>query len=212
MTMFLNPHATDFAAFDQRTRQIFTATIDFFEGHGKAWLKQQDRDRIWYAEFIEFLKDERVFATFLTPATEADGDRDKRWDTARIAKYSEILGFYGMQYWYVWQVTILGLGPIWQSENAVARRRAAQQLEDGEIFAFGLSERDHGADVLDQLFEVLVTDVSRHATTLHCKPTATAAQKKLALGLIAEPIGDTERLDRIVAMARGLAGAYEMKP
>lgn len=147
MAMFLNPHAADFAAFDQRTRQIFTATIEFFEGHGKAWLKQQDRDRVWYAEFIEFLKEERVFATFLTPAAEADGDPDKRWDTARIAKYSEILGFYGMQYWYVWQVTILGLGPIWQSSNAVARRRAAQQLEAGEIFAFGLSERDHGADV-----------------------------------------------------------------
>lgn len=68
------------------------------------------------------------------------------------------------------------------------------------------------ADVLDQLFEVLVTDFSRHAVTLHCKPTATAAQKKLALGLVAEPVGDAERLDRIVAAVRDLAGAYQMKP
>ncbi|MCV7193634.1 acyl-CoA dehydrogenase [Mycolicibacterium brumae] len=147
MTLFLNPHTPDFAEFDERTRDIFLATIAFFEDHGKAWLKQQDRDRVWYAEFVEFLKKKRVFATFLTPASEADGDPDKRWDTARNAKYSEILGFYGMQYWYVWQVTILGLGPIWQSGNTAARKRAAQLLEAGEIFAFGLSEQDHGADV-----------------------------------------------------------------
>lgn len=146
MTM-LNPHKPDFADFDERTQQIFSATIEFFESHGKAWLTQQDRDRVWYAEFIEFLKKERVFATFLTPASEAGGDPDKRWDTARNAMFSEILGFYGMQYWYVWQVTILGLGPIWQSLNVAARKRAAELLEAGEIFAFGLSEKEHGADV-----------------------------------------------------------------
>ncbi|MGV0625749.1 acyl-CoA dehydrogenase family protein [Mycolicibacter minnesotensis] len=147
MTTLFNPHAPDFADFDERTRGIFTATVDFFESHGKAWLKQQDRDRVWYAEFLDFVKRERIFATFLTPASESGGDPDKRWDTARNAMYSQILGFYGMQYWYVWQVTILGLGPIWQSDNAAARARAAQLLEAGEIFAFGLSEREHGADV-----------------------------------------------------------------
>ncbi|MGW4354823.1 hypothetical protein ACWELJ_22340 [Nocardia sp. NPDC004582] len=45
----------------------------------------------------------------------------KAWDTARIAMMSKILGFYGMQYWYVWRVAILGLGPIWQSANAEAK-------------------------------------------------------------------------------------------
>lgn len=147
MTTLFNPHGPDFADFDSRTREIFTATIDFFESHGKTWLKQQDRDRVWYAEFLDFVKRERIFATFLTPASEAGGDPDKRWDTARNAMYSQILGFYGMQYWYVWQVTILGLGPIWQSDNAAARARAAALLDAGEIFAFGLSEQDHGADV-----------------------------------------------------------------
>src|SRR5262249_48910672 len=71
----------------------------------------------------------------------------KRWDTARIAMLSKILGFYGMSYWYVWQVTILGLGPIWQSANTAARKRAAALLDSGEIFAFGLSEQTHGADI-----------------------------------------------------------------
>ena len=61
--------------------------------------------------------------------------------------FNEILGFYGLPYWYAWQVTILGLGPIWQSDNDAARQRAAGLLEDGAVFAFGLSERDHGADI-----------------------------------------------------------------
>ena len=82
-----------------------------------------------------------------TPAREANGDRDKRWDTSRISAFSEILAFYGVDYWYAWQVTILGLGPIWQSDNAWARRQAAQWLDDGAVFAFGLSEREHGADI-----------------------------------------------------------------
>lgn len=145
--VLFDPNRTDFDQFDSRTREIFRATIDFFESHGKRWLKQQDRDRVWYSDFLDLVKREGIFATFLTPASEAAGDPDKRWDTARNAMYSQILGFYGMQYWYVWQVTILGLGPIWQSENTVARKKAAALLDSGEIFAFGLSEQDHGADV-----------------------------------------------------------------
>ncbi|MFE6507273.1 acyl-CoA dehydrogenase family protein [Nocardioides sp. NPDC057767] len=142
-----NPHKPDFDEFDHETRRIFEATIDFFESKGKEWLLQQDRDRVWYDEFLAFQKREKVFATLLTPATQADGDPNKRWDEARIAMYSQILGFYGMSYWYVWQVTILGLGPIWQSGNELVKRRAARLLDDGAIFAFGLSEREHGADV-----------------------------------------------------------------
>lgn len=146
MSLF-NPHKPDFAEFDAETRRIFEVTIEFFEGKGKSWLLQQDRDRVWFDEFLEFQKRERIFATLLTPAALADGDPNKRWDESRVTKYSQILGFYGMSYWYVWQVTILGLGPIWQTGNEAVKRRAAQLLEDGEIFAFGLSERDHGADV-----------------------------------------------------------------
>jgi acyl-CoA dehydrogenase len=83
----------------------------------------------------------------LTPARDADDAPGKRWDTARNAVFNEILGFYGLPYWYAWQVTILGLGPIWQSGNDVARARAARLLNDGKVFAFGLSEREHGADI-----------------------------------------------------------------
>lgn len=142
-----NPHEPDFSEFDPETRRVFEATIEFFETRGKKALKEQDRDRAWPADFLDFVKRERVFATLLTPSAQADGDTAKRWDTSRVAKFSQILGFYGMSYWYVWQVSVLGLGPVWQSGNETAKRKAADLLDSGAVFAFGLSEREHGADV-----------------------------------------------------------------
>jgi acyl-CoA dehydrogenase len=143
----LNPGTYDPAEFDPATRRLFRATIDWFEAKGKATLTSEVRTDVWYADFIEFLGRERAFATLLTPERDGGGDPDKRWDTARNAAFNEILGFYGLSYWYAWQVTILGLGPIWQSDNDAARQRAAALLDEGAVFAFGLSERDHGADI-----------------------------------------------------------------
>ncbi len=143
----LNPGTYDPVELDPATRRLLRATIDWFEAKGKAALTAEVRTDVWYADFIEFLARERAFATLLTPERDGGGDPDKRWDTARNAAFNEILGFYGLSYWYAWQVTILGLGPIWQSDNEVARQRAAALLDQGAVFAFGLSERDHGADI-----------------------------------------------------------------
>jgi acyl-CoA dehydrogenase len=145
--VLLNPQTYDPSDLDPETRRLLLATIEFFESRGKEVLKEHDRDRVWYADFLDFVKRERVFAKLLTPAVEAGGDPDKRWDTARICAFNEITAFYGLAYWYTWQVSILGLGPIWQSGNAAARRRAAELLDQGAIFAFGLSEKEHGADI-----------------------------------------------------------------
>jgi acyl-CoA dehydrogenase len=143
----LNPRTYEAAEFDERTRELLLATIRWFEDRGKEKLCRDDQAAVWYDDFVEFLRSERAFATLLTPTRNADGDPDKRWDTARNAVFNEILGFYGLAYWYAWQVSILGLGPIWQSENSEAREKAAAQLEAGGLFAFGLSEREHGADI-----------------------------------------------------------------
>ena len=143
----LNPATYDGSEFDPETQRVFRATIDWFEAKGKARLLAESRTDEWYSDFIEFVAGERVFSTLLTPARDADDAAGKRWDTARNAVFNEILGFYGLPYWYAWQVTILGLGPIWQSGNGTARARAARLLNDGAVFAFGLSEREHGADI-----------------------------------------------------------------
>ena len=143
--MLLNPKKPDREYPDERSREIMVKTINFFEAKGKRKLKDDDRERVWYADFLDFVKRERIFATLLTPA--GYGARDARWDTWRICEFNEILGFYGLAYWYTWQVSVLGLGPIWMSRNEPLKRRAARLLEDGAIFGLGLSERAHGADL-----------------------------------------------------------------
>ncbi|MFI8003065.1 acyl-CoA dehydrogenase family protein [Streptomyces sp. NPDC086010] len=152
--LLFNPRTYDPAHFDPETRRLLRATVDWFEDRGKRRLIEDYRSRAWLGDFLAFAAKEGLFATFLTPASDASRD-GQRWDTARIAALNEIFGFYGLDYWYAWQVTVLGLGPVWQSDNAAARSRAADLLAQGEVFAFGLSEKAHGADIYstDMLLE-----------------------------------------------------------
>ncbi|MBN2045835.1 MAG: acyl-CoA dehydrogenase [Anaerolineales bacterium] len=144
-SILLNPKKHDRQYPDQRSQEIMEKTIAFFENKGKRKLKEDDHGRVWYADFLEFIKKEKIFYTLLTPSEYGNGET--RWDTWRNCEFNEILAFYGLAYWYTWQVTILGLGPIWMSDNDELKQKAAKYLLDGEIFAFGLSEQAHGADV-----------------------------------------------------------------
>lgn len=146
--MLLNPNHLQRQYPDRRSGQIMAATVDFFESRGKARLKTDDHERVWYSEFLDHIGRERIFASLLTPSGYGASDVEAcRWDTYRISAFAEIVGFYGLNYWYPFQVTALGLGPIWMSGNEDAKRKAAALLEAGEVFAFGLSEQTHGADV-----------------------------------------------------------------
>ena len=143
--LLLNPHKHTREYPDEESRDIMLKTIEFFENKGKVKLKNDDHERVWYQDFLDFVKKEEIFAKLLTP--KEYGDADSRWDTWRIMEFNEILAFYGLHYWYTWQVSILGLGPIWMSKNEDVKKKTAQLLKEGGIFAFGLSEKEHGADL-----------------------------------------------------------------
>lgn len=144
--MFLfHPSRRDRIHPDVRSEQIMSDTIEFFESKGLARIKEDDHGAVWYQDFIDFVGEKRIFASMCTPS--GYGADDARWDTWRVTEFAEILGFYGLPYWYAYQVTVLGLGPIWMSDNEAVKERAAELLEDGAIFAFGLSEKEHGADL-----------------------------------------------------------------
>ena len=145
--LLLDPNRFDPRHLDAESRRHLQALIDWFEERGKTRLLRDDLEATWVTDFLDFVRRERLFATFLTPSEFAGGDPNKRWDTSRNAVLSEILGFYGLSYWYAEQVTILGLGPIWQSDNVKAKEKAAAQLDAGGVMAFALSEREHGADI-----------------------------------------------------------------
>ncbi|MCP4414500.1 MAG: acyl-CoA/acyl-ACP dehydrogenase [Gammaproteobacteria bacterium] len=144
--MLLNPKTETFEHLDQISRELMLKTVAFFETKGKARIKHDEHERVWYSDFLEFAKKEKLFSTLLTPQTYGS-DQSQRWDTYRICALNEILGFYGLAYWYTWQVSILGLGPIWMGQNEAIKQKTVKLLEQGEIFAFGLSEKDHGADI-----------------------------------------------------------------
>jgi acyl-CoA dehydrogenase len=143
--ILLNPKRHQRRYPDERGREVMLRTIEFFENKGLAALKRDDHARVWYQDFLDYQREHRLFATLCTPS--AYGSGDTRWDTWRNCEFAEILGFYGLHYWYTWQVSVLGLGPIWMSGNEEVKRRTAEALENGGIFAFGLSEQAHGADL-----------------------------------------------------------------
>ena len=147
MNYLLQPRKYRSLMADPGSRAIMEKTISFFEKMGKKRLLDDYTKKVWYSEFVEFIGKERIFSKLLTPGRYSDGDPDCRWDTSRNSEYAELLAFYGLGYWYCFQVTILGLGPIWMSPNEVAKKKAARLLKEGALFAFGLSEREHGADI-----------------------------------------------------------------
>ena len=143
--ILLNPGKLSPRYSDAKTGELMAKVIEFFESRGNDQLQKDYYDRQWYSEFLEFVKEEKIFATMCTPS--GYGADDSRWDTWRICEFAEILGFYGLPYWYAWQVSVLGLGPIWMSDNEAIKQDAAKSLQEGGIFAFGLSEKTHGADI-----------------------------------------------------------------
>ncbi len=149
MSLLFNPRTYDPTSFDERTREQLVALVDFFETKGLARNKEEYYSGEWYTDFLSLVAEKKIFATFATPAEVGAlvGDDDARWDLARINELNEILGFYSLAHWYAWQVSVLGLGPVWLSGNDEARRRVAGLLDEGHIFGFGLSEREHGADI-----------------------------------------------------------------
>jgi len=142
--MLLNPKKLNKTYPDKETEEIMKKTIDFFENMGLAKTNEDYYSARWYTEFIDFLKEEEIMAKLLTPAGYGE---NARWDTSRIVEFAEILGFYGLTYWYCFQVSALGLGPIWIGKNEEVKTKAAKLLKEGKIFGFGLSEKEHGADI-----------------------------------------------------------------
>ena len=143
--LLLNPKKYERYHADPGSRELVLKTIEFFEKKGLKKIKEDDQSMVWYEDFLDFIKKEKIFASLLTP--EKYSCKNGRWDMYRISEFNEILGFYGLCYWYAWQVTILGLGPIWMGTNEEVKKKAARLLEEGGVFAFGLSEKTHGADL-----------------------------------------------------------------
>ena len=144
-SVLFNPQTFTGEEYDEKSRQAMLDTIQFFENKGLKAIREDDKNYVWQDDWMQYQKEHGIFATMLT--AEGYGDEDSRFDLYRLCPMSEILGFYGEAYQYPLQVSILGVGPIWMSDNEFQKQELAQQLKDGHVFAFGMSEKEHGADL-----------------------------------------------------------------
>ena len=130
---------------DERSREIMRKTIEFFENKGLKKMKEDFFSFEFTYDFAEFVKKEGIFETLFLP--QGYGEEDQYYSTYRMFEFSEICGFYGTAYWYMYHVSTLGLDPVFLGDNEELKQRAVQTLREDPLCAFGLSEKEHGADI-----------------------------------------------------------------
>ncbi|MFP4477662.1 MAG: acyl-CoA dehydrogenase family protein [Desulfatibacillaceae bacterium] len=130
---------------DERSKEIMLKTIEFFENKGMAKMKEDTYGAEFTWDFAEFVKNEGIFETLFLPR--GYGSDDQYYSTYRMYEFSEITGFYGTAYWYMYHVSTLGLDPVFLGDNEELKHRAVQTLRENPLCAFGLSEKEHGADI-----------------------------------------------------------------
>ena len=142
--LLLNPQQMEQNMPDPKTQELMNLTTRFFEEKGNYSMRIDSKQKRLPTDFYQFIRESGLFATMLTPA--GYGASDSRWDQFRVTATSELLGFYGL-YQYTFQVSVLGVAPIWISKNEEQKQELAELLKQGNVFAFGMSERAHGADL-----------------------------------------------------------------
>ena len=130
---------------DERSKEIMLKTIAFFENKGLKKMKEDFFSFEFTYDFAEFVKKEKIFETLFLP--QGYGESDQYYSTYRMYEFSEICGFYGTAYWYMYHVSTLGLDPVFLGDNEELKQRAVRQLRENPLCAFGLSEKEHGADI-----------------------------------------------------------------
>ena len=131
---------------DERSGEVMLKTIEWFENKGLAKQKEDYHANRFCEDFQKFVTEEGIFETLFLPRGYGS-DPDQYYSTYRMYEFSEICGFYGAAYWYVYHVATLGLDPVLLGDNEEAKHKAAAKLKENAFCAFGLSEKEHGADI-----------------------------------------------------------------
>jgi acyl-CoA dehydrogenase len=67
-------------------------------------------------------------------------------------------------------------------------------------------------DLIDQIFDVMVRDVSKYALQLYSKPSSSELQMEHCLKMLRKPTVDEGRTQRVWQEVHALKDAYEMNP
>ncbi|MCI0461392.1 MAG: acyl-CoA/acyl-ACP dehydrogenase, partial [Gemmataceae bacterium] len=126
--------------------------VDFFQNKGLGALKQEDRQEDWYQDWIDYQAKHGIYASLLSPRRYSS--RGHRFDLRRLTRFLEVFAYFGPAHAYSLHVSFLGLFPILMSSNEPLKKEAIARLEGGGLFAFAVSERAHGSDLLANEFTV----------------------------------------------------------
>ena len=129
---------------------------DFFETKGLAALKDEDRLEQWYDDWIEYQQKHGLYASVLSP--EQYSSRGNFFDLLRYARFLEVFAYYSPAHGYSLQVSFLGLYSILMGTNANLKEEAVAAMEAGNLLAFGVSEKDHGSDLMANEFTIADAD------------------------------------------------------
>jgi acyl-CoA dehydrogenase len=124
--------------------------IEFFQAKGLAALKQEDRQEEWYADWIDYQARHGLYAGLLSP--QRYSSLGHRFSVSRLVRFLEVFAYFSPAHGYSLHVSFLGLFPILMSDNEPLKREAVAKLEAGGLFAFGVSEKAHGADLFANEF------------------------------------------------------------
>ncbi len=130
----------------------FLSLIRFFEEKTLAGLKKEDREETFYHDWLKYQAEHGIFASLLS--TTEFSTRGHSFNLHRMVRFMELFAYYSPSHGYSLQVSFLGIFPMLQSKDAEIRRLAVKTLEEGGMFALGLSEKEHGADLYSSEFRL----------------------------------------------------------
>ncbi len=129
--------------------------VDFFRTKGTETLKQEDRQEAWYGDWISYQARHKIYACVLSPQRYSSQGNSFRF--ARLTRLWEAFGYFSPAHAYSLHTSFLGLFPILLGHNEELKKEAIDRLENGGLFAFGVSERTHGSDLFANEFTVQKT-------------------------------------------------------
>jgi acyl-CoA dehydrogenase len=130
--------------------------VEFFEKKGLDALKREDRLEEWYDDWVAYQRHHGLYAAVLSPGKYSS--LGNSFDLLRYSRFLEVFAYCSPAHGYSLQVTFLGLFSILMGTNEALKQEAVAAVETGNLLAFGVSEKDHGSDLLGNEFTIAETD------------------------------------------------------
>lgn len=138
---------------------LLAKLVEFFENKGLSAIKDEDQREQWYDDWVAYQASHQLYGRLLSPKQYSS--LGSAFDLLRYTRFLEVCGYFSPAHGYSLQVTFLGLCSILMGTNEDLKRESIRTLEAGGLFAFGVSERGHGSDLLGNEFVVAETEPDR---------------------------------------------------